>query len=129
MFGIGVPELLIILAIALIVIGPKKLPDLAKALGRSLNEFKKATREFKDSLDIEEDIKSVKKPFSEINRDIRSAVIDLPLPDQKKSTGSPLPADTISNPAAPAENIASQNQASQIDKADATTEDGKKTDD
>ena len=44
MFGIGVPELLIIMAIALIVIGPKKLPDLAKSLGRALNEFKKAER-------------------------------------------------------------------------------------
>ena len=52
MFGIGVPELLLILAIALIVIGPKKLPDLAKSMGRALNEFKKATREFKNSMDI-----------------------------------------------------------------------------
>ncbi len=70
MFGIGVPELLIIMAIALIVIGPKKLPDLAKSLGRALNEFKKATREFKDSLDIDDDINTIKKPFTEINDDI-----------------------------------------------------------
>ena len=74
MFGIGVPELLIILAIALIVIGPKKLPDLAKSLGRALNEFKKATKEFKDSLDIDEDINTIKKPFDEINDDIRGAL-------------------------------------------------------
>ena len=76
MFGIGVPELLIILAIALIVIGPKKLPDLAKSLGRALNEFKKATKEFKDSLDIDEDINTIKKPFDEINDDIRGALTD-----------------------------------------------------
>lgn len=53
MFGIGMPELLLILAVALIVIGPKKLPDIAKALGRGLGEFKKATEEFKNTIDVE----------------------------------------------------------------------------
>jgi TatA/E family protein of Tat protein translocase len=84
MFGIGVPELLIILAIALIVIGPKKLPDLAKSLGRALNEFKKATREFKNSLDIDEDINAIKKPFDTINDDIRGVLTDHP-PHKKKA--------------------------------------------
>jgi sec-independent protein translocase protein TatB len=42
MFGIGMPEMILILAVALIVIGPKKLPDLAKSLGRAFGEFKKA---------------------------------------------------------------------------------------
>ena len=74
MFGIGVPELLLILAIALIVIGPKKLPDLAKSMGRALNEFKKATKEFKNSMDIDDDVKSLKKPFNDINEDIRGAL-------------------------------------------------------
>lgn len=49
MFGIGMPELLLILALALIVIGPKKLPDIAKALGRGLAEFKRATDELKNT--------------------------------------------------------------------------------
>ncbi len=49
MFGIGFPELLLILALALIVIGPKKLPDIARALGRGLAEFKRATDELKTS--------------------------------------------------------------------------------
>lgn len=49
MFGIGMPELLLIMALALIVIGPKKLPDIARALGRGLSEFKRATDEMKST--------------------------------------------------------------------------------
>jgi len=50
MFGIGFPELLLLSAIALVVIGPKKLPDLARALGRGFAEFKRATDDFKSTL-------------------------------------------------------------------------------
>ena len=74
MFGIGMPELLLILAIALIVIGPKKLPDLAKSLGRTLREFKKATNEFKETIQIDEDLTDVKKAFDGIGDDIKDSV-------------------------------------------------------
>jgi len=45
MFGIGMTELLVILAVALIVIGPKKLPELARSLGKGLAEFRRASSE------------------------------------------------------------------------------------
>ena len=48
MFGIGMPELLLSLGLALVVLGPKKLPELAKALGKGMAEFRRATDELKD---------------------------------------------------------------------------------
>ena len=47
MFGIGMPELLLILAVALIVLGPKKLPEIARSLGRGLAEFRRTTDDVK----------------------------------------------------------------------------------
>ncbi len=53
MFGIGMPELMIIFVIALIVIGPAKLPELARSLGKTLAEFKRATDDFKWKMEEE----------------------------------------------------------------------------
>jgi TatA/E family protein of Tat protein translocase len=87
MFGIGMPEMLLILAIALIVIGPKKLPDLAKSLGRAMREFKRATNEFKETMQIDSELSEVKKAFDDINDDVKSAV-DLKLDPEKKPADS-----------------------------------------
>jgi TatA/E family protein of Tat protein translocase len=54
MFGsIGMPELVIIFVIALIIFGPRKLPELGRSLGRSLGEFRRASNELRHSLEEE----------------------------------------------------------------------------
>jgi len=54
MFGsIGMPELIIIFMIALIIFGPRKLPELGRSLGKSLGEFKRASNELRNTLDEE----------------------------------------------------------------------------
>ena len=76
MFGIGMPEMLLILAVALIVIGPKKLPDLARSLGRAFGEFKKATNDLKASLEIDTDLRDVTNTFDTVAEDIKDSVED-----------------------------------------------------
>jgi len=64
MFGIGMPELVIIMVIALIVMGPQKLPELARSLGKGLAEFKRASNDFRRNMEEEARIVEEKEQLS-----------------------------------------------------------------
>jgi Tat protein translocase TatB subunit len=68
MFGMGMPELLLILVVALVVVGPRKLPDIAKNLGKGLRQFREAADEIKEGLrenEAYQDFSEAKKSFKE----------------------------------------------------------------
>jgi TatA/E family protein of Tat protein translocase len=69
-WNLGFPELLVIFVIALLVFGPRKLPDLGRSLGKSLAEFKRATNELKRTW--EEEVKSEEEELKKIQRDLDS---------------------------------------------------------
>jgi sec-independent protein translocase protein TatB len=93
MFGIGTSEILIILLIALIVLGPKEIPKVARTLGRAMREFQRITDELRHSIDmeIENDEEAKTKPPEnkteerkvEVKEDNKSSSLE---PEAKKET-------------------------------------------
>jgi sec-independent protein translocase protein TatB len=100
MFGLGMGELLVILAIALLFLGPKKLPDLASTLGKAIRSFRKATSDLSSQLDVDE---SVKQPLRELKAALRDEPAPLPFATQAtppESTVSQKPAEPAVEPPA-----------------------------
>ncbi len=78
MFGIGMPELFIIMLVALIVIGPAKLPEIARSLGKGYAEFAKSMREVRSSFDdlsseFEEEKDIVQQPLRSLSAAVEKA--------------------------------------------------------
>ena len=53
MFGLGVPELIFILMLALLIFGPKRLPEIGRTIGRGMSEFRKASNDLKRTINVE----------------------------------------------------------------------------
>ncbi len=88
-FGVGPGELIIVLIIALVIFGPGKLPEIGSAVGKSIGEFRKATKEIQQ--DVTDPIKEVRQPFE----DMKAAVT---LQDPQKKAEEPIKAATADKP-------------------------------
>lgn len=90
MFGIGVPELLVILVVALVVLGPKRLPEVAKGLGKALGEFRRATSDLSEEINnaqvmLDEEVRQAERKA----RENKTATAPSVKPETKEPSGEP----------------------------------------
>jgi len=112
---LGFSELLVIFIVALLVFGPKKLPELGKSLGKGIREFKKATEELKSSW--EDQVKDITTPLNEVKSDIHNIGQDMKsdfykhlevaaeTPQEAAASASATPSSHPSEPAVPKEHV------------------------
>ncbi|HYR42200.1 MAG TPA: twin-arginine translocase TatA/TatE family subunit [Terriglobia bacterium] len=110
---LGFSEMLVIFIVALLVFGPKKLPELGKSLGKGIREFKKATEELKSSWD--DQVKDITTPLNEVKSDINNIGQDMKSDFYKhleasaetthETPASPTPSSHPSEPAVPKEHV------------------------
>lgn len=90
MFGIGLPEMIVIFAVALIVVGPDKLPGLARSLAKGLVEMKKTMNQVKESLTQEgEELNSVEKDLRQTADELKTKMLDTDLSAWEMPTRKP----------------------------------------
>ncbi len=89
MGSLGMQEIIVIFVLALIVFGPRKLPELGKTLGKGLAEFKKASNELKQTWEEEVRLEKEKETMSEILKDTSNSMTDI-LNDNSKDSSSSL---------------------------------------
>jgi sec-independent protein translocase protein TatA len=93
MGNIGFPEMVLIFIVALLVFGPKRLPELGRSLGKGLSEFRRASSDLRnsiereiDSAEIEQSIADTKKATEQAKYDIKQSIDDIPVADTPKET-------------------------------------------